>query len=93
MFKTAGKESRPLLADKTSKLSSREESLKRRSAPVRTFRPGLNEAPPADKVFVYCTTSKMKAGRYEVKNRQLLCNNFDLSDQNVETMIKWKVEL
>ncbi|XP_050964373.1 thymopoietin a isoform X2 [Labeo rohita] len=37
------KESRPLLKDRTSKLSSKTESLRRRSAPVRSFRPDLNE--------------------------------------------------
>ncbi|XP_057180832.1 thymopoietin a isoform X2 [Triplophysa rosa] len=48
---TAGKESRPLLTDQTSKLSSKAESVKRRSAPVRSFRRGLNDAPPVVKDF------------------------------------------
>ncbi|KAG1953390.1 lamina-associated [Pimephales promelas] len=43
------KEPRPLLKDRTSQLSSKTESLKRRSAPVRLFRPDLNEAPATDK--------------------------------------------
>ncbi|XP_067283734.1 thymopoietin a isoform X1 [Pseudorasbora parva] len=41
----ARKEPRPLLTERTSKLLSKTESLKRRSAPVRSFRPDLNEAP------------------------------------------------
>ncbi|XP_073693868.1 thymopoietin a [Garra rufa] len=45
------KEPRPLLKDRTSKLSSNTESLRRRSAPVRAFRPDLNEAPVTDKDF------------------------------------------
>ncbi|XP_077090517.1 thymopoietin a isoform X2 [Siphateles boraxobius] len=45
----ARKEPRPLLTDRTSQLSSKTESLKRRSAPVRLFRPDLNEAPATDK--------------------------------------------
>ncbi|RXN17747.1 lamina-associated polypeptide 2-like isoform X3 [Labeo rohita] len=45
------KESRPLLKDRTSKLSSKTESLRRRSAPVRSFRPDLNEVPVTDKDF------------------------------------------
>ncbi|XP_056091739.1 thymopoietin a isoform X2 [Rhinichthys klamathensis goyatoka] len=43
------KDPRPLLTDRTSQLSSKTESLKRRSAPVRLFRPDLNEAPTTDK--------------------------------------------
>ncbi|XP_051974933.1 lamina-associated polypeptide 2, isoforms beta/gamma-like [Xyrauchen texanus] len=45
------KEPRPLLADKTSKLSSKTESLKRRSAPVHSVRPDLKEAAPTYKDF------------------------------------------
>ncbi|XP_016414216.1 lamina-associated polypeptide 2, isoforms beta/gamma-like isoform X3 [Sinocyclocheilus rhinocerous] len=45
------KEPRPLLTDKTSKLSSKTEFLRRRSAPVRSYRPDLNEAPVTDKDF------------------------------------------
>ncbi|KTG42133.1 hypothetical protein cypCar_00004372 [Cyprinus carpio] len=44
------KEPRPLLTDKMSKLSSETESLRRRSAPVRSYRSDLNEAPVTDKV-------------------------------------------
>ncbi|XP_026092281.1 uncharacterized protein LOC113065225 isoform X1 [Carassius auratus] len=47
----ARKEPRPLLTDRMSKLSSKTESLRRRSAPVRSFRPDLNEAPVTDKDF------------------------------------------
>ncbi|XP_016134107.1 lamina-associated polypeptide 2-like isoform X2 [Sinocyclocheilus grahami] len=47
----ARKEPRPLLIDRMSKLSSKTESLRRRSAPVRSFRPDLNEAPVTDKDF------------------------------------------
>lgn len=67
MFKTAGKDTRPLLTDKTSKLSSKAGSVKRRSAPVRSYQRGLNDAPPVDKVFIYCAGSKIMAGWYEVK--------------------------
>uniref|UniRef100_A0A9J8CR91 Thymopoietin a n=1 Tax=Cyprinus carpio carpio TaxID=630221 RepID=A0A9J8CR91_CYPCA len=45
------KEPRPLLTDKMSKLSSETESLRRRSAPVRSYRSDLNEAPVTDKDF------------------------------------------
>ncbi|XP_056605060.1 thymopoietin a isoform X2 [Triplophysa dalaica] len=45
----AGKDTRPLLTDKTSKLSSKAGSVKRRSAPVRSYHRGLNDAPPVDK--------------------------------------------
>ncbi|KTG40899.1 hypothetical protein cypCar_00001058 [Cyprinus carpio] len=45
----ARKEPRPLLTDRMSKLSSKTESLRRRSAPVRSLRPDLNEAPVTDK--------------------------------------------
>uniref|UniRef100_A0A8C2EW13 Thymopoietin a n=1 Tax=Cyprinus carpio TaxID=7962 RepID=A0A8C2EW13_CYPCA len=47
----ARKEPRPLLTDRMSKLSSKTESLRRRSAPVRSLRPDLNEAPVTDKDF------------------------------------------
>ncbi|XP_056605062.1 thymopoietin a isoform X3 [Triplophysa dalaica] len=47
----AGKDTRPLLTDKTSKLSSKAGSVKRRSAPVRSYHRGLNDAPPVDKDF------------------------------------------
>ncbi|CAM4565394.1 unnamed protein product [Leuciscus chuanchicus] len=43
------KEPRPLLTDRTSQLSSKTESLKRRSAPVRLFRSDLNKPPATDK--------------------------------------------
>ncbi|XP_056605063.1 thymopoietin a isoform X4 [Triplophysa dalaica] len=46
----AGKDTRPLLTDKTSKLSSKAGSVKRRSAPVRSYHRGLNDAPPVDKL-------------------------------------------
>ncbi|XP_048011894.1 thymopoietin a isoform X3 [Megalobrama amblycephala] len=49
-YVAARKEPRPLLTDRTSKLSSKTEYLKRRSAPVHSFRPDLNEAPATDKV-------------------------------------------
>ncbi|XP_073801745.1 thymopoietin a isoform X4 [Danio rerio] len=42
------RETRPLLSDRTSKLSSKSESLRRRSAPVRSV---LNEASSSDKVL------------------------------------------
>ncbi|XP_073801746.1 thymopoietin a isoform X5 [Danio rerio] len=42
------RETRPLLSDRTSKLSSKSESLRRRSAPVRSV---LNEASSSDKDF------------------------------------------
>ncbi|KAL1275802.1 hypothetical protein QQF64_035425 [Cirrhinus molitorella] len=47
----ARKEPRPLLKDRTSKLSSKTESLRRRSAPVRSFQPDVNVAPDTDKDF------------------------------------------
>ncbi|XP_055046492.2 thymopoietin a isoform X1 [Misgurnus anguillicaudatus] len=48
---TTGKESGLLFADKTSKLFSKSESQKRRSAPVRSFRPDMNEVPSNVKDF------------------------------------------
>ncbi|XP_056311698.1 thymopoietin a isoform X5 [Danio aesculapii] len=45
------REARPLLSDRTSKPSSKSESLRRRSAPVRSVQPDLNEASSSDKDF------------------------------------------
>ncbi|KAF4114656.1 thymopoietin a isoform X2 [Onychostoma macrolepis] len=47
----ARKEPRPLLTDRMSKFSSKTQSLRRRSAPVRSFQPDLKEALVADKDF------------------------------------------
>ncbi|XP_048011892.1 thymopoietin a isoform X1 [Megalobrama amblycephala] len=57
-YVAARKEPRPLLTDRTSKLSSKTEYLKRRSAPVHSFRPDLNEAPATDKDFFEHTVVK-----------------------------------
>lgn len=62
LLQTTGKESGLLFTDKTSKLFSKSESQKQRSAPVRSFRPDVNEVPSNVKVLMYCTTLKIKAG-------------------------------